>query len=54
MPQAHLGSFDVVVDATGSPAGLASADQLCRSLGTIVLKSTCAVGKEFNTACFVI
>lgn len=27
------GAFDVVVDATGSPLGLASASELCRPLG---------------------
>lgn len=29
------GSFDVVVDATGSPQGLASASELCRPLGWV-------------------
>jgi len=46
--------FDVVVDATGNAAGLDLARSLCRPLGTLVLKSTCAVGSEFNTAPFVI
>lgn len=32
--QARLaGTFDVVVDATGSPQGLAAASELCRPLG---------------------
>lgn len=32
--QARLaGTFDVVVDATGSPHGLAAASELCRPLG---------------------
>eukprot|EP00929_Paragymnodinium_shiwhaense_P044559 TRINITY_DN22841_c0_g1_i1.p1 TRINITY_DN22841_c0_g1~~TRINITY_DN22841_c0_g1_i1.p1 ORF type:complete len:338 (-),score=51.22 TRINITY_DN22841_c0_g1_i1:155-1168(-) len=48
------GFFDVVVDATGSPAGLDLSRQLCRPMGTLVLKSTCAAGTEFNTAPFVI
>mmetsp|Transcript_1917 Transcript_1917/g.7382 ORF Transcript_1917/g.7382 Transcript_1917/m.7382 type:complete len:322 (+) Transcript_1917:254-1219(+) len=47
-------AFDVVVDATGSPAGLDLARRLCRPLGTLVLKSTCAAGTDFNTAPFVI
>jgi len=51
---AKLASFDVVVDATGSPAGLDLARQLCRPLGTLVLKSTCAAGADFNTAPFVV
>ena len=50
----HAGSFDVVVDATGSPAGLDLARALCRPLGTLVLKSTCAAGADFNTAPFVV
>jgi threonine dehydrogenase-like Zn-dependent dehydrogenase len=47
-------TFDVVVDATGSPAGIELAQKLCKPLGTIVLKSTCAAGAEFNTAPYVI
>ena len=43
-----------MVDATGSPAGLDLARQLCRPLGTLVLKSTCAAGADFNTAPFVV
>lgn len=46
--------FDVVVDATGTPSGLDMTRQLCRPMGTLVLKSTCAAGSEFNTAPFVI
>eukprot|EP00903_Cladosiphon_okamuranus_P013371 g12461.t2 len=53
--QARLaGTFDVVVDATGSPHGLAAASELCRPLGTVVLKSTCAAGAGFNPAPVVI
>jgi threonine dehydrogenase-like Zn-dependent dehydrogenase len=51
---ARAAAFDVVVDATGSPAGLDLARQLCCPLGTLVLKSTCAAGADFNTAPFVI
>jgi len=47
-------SFDVVVDATGNPNGLIFARQLCRPLGTLVLKSTCAGDTTLNTAPFVI
>lgn len=47
-------TFDVVVDATGSPTGIELAQRLCKPLGTIVLKSTCAAGAEFNTAPYVI
>lgn len=46
--------FEVVVDATGSPAGLDLAQQLCVPMGKLVLKSTCAAGADFNTAPFVI
>ena len=48
-------SYDVVVDATGSPEGLRLAASLCRPMGTLVLKSTCAAGSQgFNAAPFVI
>jgi threonine dehydrogenase-like Zn-dependent dehydrogenase len=50
----YAGQFDVVVDATGSPAGLSLAAGLCRPMGTLVLKSTCAAGEQFNAAPFVI
>lgn len=50
----YAGQFDVVVDATGSPAGLSLASGLCRPMGTLVLKSTCAAGEKFNAAPFVI
>ena len=36
------GSYDVVVEATGSPSGLETAMRLVRKQGTIVLKSTYA------------
>mmetsp|Transcript_28511 Transcript_28511/g.37296 ORF Transcript_28511/g.37296 Transcript_28511/m.37296 type:complete len:352 (+) Transcript_28511:71-1126(+) len=47
-------AFDVVVDVTGNPEGLNLAQNLCKPLGTIVLKSTCAAAAGFNTAIFVI
>jgi alcohol dehydrogenase len=45
---------DVVVDCTGSAAGLELAMQLVRPRGTIVLKSTVAEGKPINLAPIVI
>jgi threonine dehydrogenase-like Zn-dependent dehydrogenase len=51
---AHAAKYDVVVDATGSPAGLTLAAGLCRPMGTLILKSTCAAGEKFNAAPFVI
>lgn len=50
----YAGMFDVVVDATGSPVGLLFASGLCHPMGTLVLKSTCAAGRAFNAAPFVI
>jgi len=50
----HASKYDVVVEATGSPAGLALASGMCRPMGTLVLKSTCAAGEHFNAAPFVI
>lgn len=37
--EAMTGGFDVVVDATGSPTGLASASQLCRPMGCVCVFS---------------
>jgi threonine dehydrogenase-like Zn-dependent dehydrogenase len=51
---ADLPPADVVVDATGSPAGLARAVALTRPLGTVVLKTTCAEAPPFNPAPIVI
>ena len=50
------GQFDVVVDATGNPDGLALAVALCRPMGTLVLKSTCAATAQggFHAAPLVI
>ncbi|MFQ5590871.1 MAG: zinc-binding dehydrogenase, partial [Phycisphaerae bacterium] len=45
---------DIVVECSGSPAGLAIAMKLVRPRGTIVLKSTCAEGGELNLAPLVI
>jgi threonine dehydrogenase-like Zn-dependent dehydrogenase len=41
---------DVVIECTGSPEGLAIAQQLVRPRGTIVLKSTYADGGKINLA----
>ena len=38
----HAGAFDVVVEASGSSSGVRLALHLCRPLGTVVLKTTCA------------
>jgi threonine dehydrogenase-like Zn-dependent dehydrogenase len=45
---------DVVVDCTGSAAGLETAIQMLRPRGTLVLKSTVATGKAINLAPLVI
>lgn len=47
-------SFDVVVDATGSPSGLPTAMQLVRPRGTIVLKTTISARYDVNLAPLVI
>lgn len=46
--------FDVVVDATGNPSTLSVSAAICRPMGNLVLKSTCAAGERFNAAPFVI
>lgn len=48
------GSFEVVVDVTGNPQGLATAISLTRSGGTLVLKSTFAAAAEINMSEFVV
>jgi threonine dehydrogenase-like Zn-dependent dehydrogenase len=51
----HSNKYDVVIDATGNPNGLTLAMSLCRPMGTLVLKSTCAAGvKGFHSAPIVI
>lgn len=47
-------AFDVVVDATGSASGLASALGLCRPRGTVVLKTTVAAEHALSLAPVVI
>ena len=39
----YTSTFDVIVEATGSPEGILMALKFCRPLGTIVQKSTCSV-----------
>jgi threonine dehydrogenase-like Zn-dependent dehydrogenase len=46
--------FDVVIDCTGSSAGLARAIELVQPRGKIVLKSTAAAGANLNLAPIVI
>jgi len=43
------GSFDVVVEASGSPQGIHLALALTRPLGTLVLKSTCSLEGDAQT-----
>ncbi|MGE0790337.1 MAG: alcohol dehydrogenase catalytic domain-containing protein [Sandaracinaceae bacterium] len=47
-------SFDLVIEATGDPSGLAQALELVRPRGTVVLKSTFFGGTELDTATIVI
>ena len=47
-------AFDLVVDATGSPTGLAAALGLCRPRGTVVLKTTVAAPHALSLAPVVI
>ncbi|PDW00311.1 MDR/zinc-dependent alcohol dehydrogenase-like family protein [Candidatus Chloroploca asiatica] len=52
----HLaaGSFDVVVDCTGQPAGLATTRRLVRPRGRLVLKSTFEAASEINLTMLVV
>ncbi|KAL7533275.1 hypothetical protein ACHAXR_005139 [Thalassiosira sp. AJA248-18] len=51
----HMNQYDVVIDATGNPNGLSLSMSLCRPMGKLVLKSTCASGvKGFHSAPIVI
>jgi len=53
-PIRESGSADLVIEATGTGAGLSEAISLCRPRGTIVLKSTVAEPGETNLAPIVI
>lgn len=46
--------FDVIVEATGSPLGLATAMNHVRPLGTLVLKSTVAEPNRVDTSALVV
>ncbi|MBI4880796.1 MAG: alcohol dehydrogenase catalytic domain-containing protein [Planctomycetes bacterium] len=54
VPEKVRDRFAVVVEATGSPEGLAIALRLVEPLGTVVLKSTCAAPHGTNLAPIVI
>ena len=47
-------SFDLVVEATGSPAGFELAREILKPRGTLVLKSTVAESKELNLSSLVV
>lgn len=51
---AQARSFDVVVDCTGHPSGLAIARQLVRPRGRLVLKSTFAAESHLNLSMLVV
>jgi alcohol dehydrogenase len=48
------GQFDVVVDCTGQPTGLATARQLLRPRGRLVLKSTVQATTQLNLSALVV
>jgi threonine dehydrogenase-like Zn-dependent dehydrogenase len=50
----QFGAFDVVVDCTGSPAGLPIALRLVRPRGTVILKTTCAGGGSADLSDLVV
>lgn len=52
--EAEKATYEVVVEATGSPSGLALASQLVRRQGTIVLKSTYAGAASVDMSYFVV
>lgn len=47
-------TFEVVIDATGSPSGIRLAKELVRKRGTIVMKSTYAGTVELDLSYFVV
>lgn len=47
-------TFEIVIDATGSPSGILSAQKLVRRRGTIVLKTTYAGKVEIDMSDFVV
>ena len=54
VPASYERAFDVAVEATGSPAGLAAALKLLRPRGTLVLKSTFHGKTELDAAPVVV
>jgi threonine dehydrogenase-like Zn-dependent dehydrogenase len=48
------GSFNIVVEATGSPAGLGEALRLVAPRGTVVMKSTFQERAQFDTSKLVV
>lgn len=46
IPNGLIGSFDVAIEASGSPSGVKSATQLLRPMGTLVLKTTCSLDAD--------
>jgi alcohol dehydrogenase len=48
------GTFDMVVDCTGNPAGLATARSLVRPRGRLVLKSTVQADTQLNLTALVV
>ncbi len=47
-------TYEIVIDATGSPAGILSAQKLVRNKGLIVIKSTYAGKVEIDMSSFVV
>ena len=54
LPASLSGAFDVVVDCTGQPSGLATARSLVRARGRLVLKSTFAAESGMNLSRLVV
>jgi alcohol dehydrogenase len=54
LPVSLSGAFDVVVDCTGQPSGLATARRLVRPRGRLVLKSTFAAESGLNLSMLVV
>ncbi|HSB11593.1 MAG TPA: alcohol dehydrogenase catalytic domain-containing protein [Blastocatellia bacterium] len=50
----YLGSFDVAIEASGSPVGLGTALKLVRPRGTVVLKSTHHDSTPLDTSAIVV
>lgn len=46
LPDGALGSFDVSIEASGSPTGVQRALELLRPMGTLVLKTTCSLDAD--------